>query len=98
MQAKEGSGRESVGFFNFQLLFNFICTCSFLRLGALIGVAPVNLPANFASMSVKELWGIYEEISKLLEAKMRAEKEVLEQRLITTARVGSVSPMRAGRS
>jgi DNA-binding protein H-NS len=43
----------------------------------------VNLPANFASMSVKELWGIYEEISKLLEAKMLAEKEVLKRRLIS---------------
>ena len=39
--------------------------------------------ANFASMSVKELWGIYEQISKLLEAKMLGEKEVLEQRLIS---------------
>ena len=46
---------------------------------------------NFASMSVKELWGIYEQISKLLEAKMLAEKEVLEQRLI------SLHPATAGR-
>ena len=37
--------------------------------------------ANFASMSVEELWEIYEEISKLLEAKMLAEKEMLEGRL-----------------
>ena len=37
--------------------------------------------ANFASMSVEELWEIYEEISKLLEAKMLAEKKVLERRL-----------------
>ena len=39
--------------------------------------------ANFASMSVEELWEIYEEISKLLEAKMLAEKKMLEQRLIS---------------
>ena len=45
-------------------------------------VAPVNLPANFASMSVDELWEIHEEISKLLEAKMLAEKKMLERRLI----------------
>ena len=37
--------------------------------------------ANFASMSVEELWEIYEEISKLLEAKMLAEKKVIERRL-----------------
>ena len=37
--------------------------------------------ANFASMSVEELWEIYEEISKLLEAKMLAEKKKLERRL-----------------
>ena len=34
-------------------------------------------------MSVEELWGIHEEISKLLEAKMLAEKKRLEQRLIS---------------
>ena len=39
--------------------------------------------ANFASMSVEELWGIHEEISKLLEAKLLAEKKMLEQRLIS---------------
>ena len=39
--------------------------------------------ANFASMSVEELWDIYEEISKLLEAKLLAEKTLLEQRLIS---------------
>jgi hypothetical protein len=43
----------------------------------------MSLPANFASMSVEELWGIHEEISKLLEAKMLAEKKMLEQRLIS---------------
>jgi hypothetical protein len=43
----------------------------------------VKLPANFASMSVDELWEIHEEISKLLEAKMHAEKEKLELRLIS---------------
>ena len=37
--------------------------------------------ANFASMSVEELWEIYEEISKLLKAKMLAEKKMLERRL-----------------
>jgi hypothetical protein len=35
----------------------------------------------FASMSVDELWEIHEEISKLLEAKMLAEKKMLERRL-----------------
>jgi DNA-binding protein H-NS len=39
--------------------------------------------ANFASMSVEELWGIHEEISKLLKAKLLAEKKMLEQRLIS---------------
>ena len=39
--------------------------------------------ANLASMSVGELWEIHGEISKLLEAKILAEKEVLEQRLIS---------------
>ena len=39
--------------------------------------------ANFASMSVEELWGIHEEISNLLEAKILAEKKMLEQRLIS---------------
>ena len=43
----------------------------------------MKLPANFVSMSVEELWEIHEEISKLLEAKMLAEKKVLEQRLIS---------------
>jgi len=33
-------------------------------------------------MSVDELWEIHEEISKLLEAKMLAEKKMLERRLI----------------
>ena len=41
----------------------------------------MNLPANFASMSVQELWELREEISKLLEAKMLAEKKELERRL-----------------
>ena len=39
--------------------------------------------ANFVSMSVEELWEIHEEIAKLLEAKMLAEKKMLEQRLIS---------------
>jgi DNA-binding protein H-NS len=46
-----------------------------------MGVAPVNLPAKFASMSVEELWAIYEEISKLLETRLLAEKNMLEGRL-----------------
>ena len=46
-------------------------------------VAPVKLPANFASMSVDELWGIHEEISKLLKARMLAEKKKLERQLIS---------------
>ena len=37
--------------------------------------------ANFASMSVDELWEMHGEISKLLEAKMLAEKKMLERRL-----------------
>jgi DNA-binding protein H-NS len=41
----------------------------------------VDLPAHFASMSVDELWEIYEEISKLLEAKILAEKKMREGRL-----------------
>ena len=47
--------------------------------------------ANFASMSVEELWGIYGEISKLLEVKMLADKKMLEKRLI------SLRPATAGR-
>jgi DNA-binding protein H-NS len=39
--------------------------------------------ANFASMSVDELWEIHEEISKLLEAKILTEKKMLERRLIS---------------
>ena len=50
--------------------------------GLFSGVAPVIRETNFASMSVEELWEIYEEISKLLEAKMLAEKKMLERRLI----------------
>jgi DNA-binding protein H-NS len=46
-------------------------------------VAPVVRKTNFASMSVDELWEIYEEISKLLEAKMLAEKKKLERQLIS---------------
>jgi ribosome maturation factor RimP len=34
--------------------------------------------ANFGSMTVDELWELHEEISKLLEAKMLAEKKMLE--------------------
>ena len=37
--------------------------------------------ANFASMSVEDLWETREEISNLLEAKLLAEKKMLEQRL-----------------
>ena len=33
--------------------------------------------ANFASLSVEELWGIYGEISKLLEVKMLADKKIV---------------------
>jgi DNA-binding protein H-NS len=47
--------------------------------------------ANFASMSVEKLWGIHEEISNLLEAKMLADKKMLEQRLM------SLRPATAGR-
>ena len=38
--------------------------------------------ANFASMSVEELWKIYEEISDRLEAQKLAEKKILERRLV----------------
>ena len=41
------------------------------------------IKANLASMSVGELWEIHEEISKILETKLLAEKKVLEQRLIS---------------
>ena len=34
--------------------------------------------AAFASMSVEELWEIYEEISKLLEAKIHSEQKKLD--------------------
>jgi uncharacterized small protein (DUF1192 family) len=43
------------------------------------GVARVKLPANFASMSVDELWDIYEELVELLQAKILAEKAMLER-------------------
>ena len=39
--------------------------------------------AHFVSMSVEELWEFHEEISKLLEAKMLAEKKILDDRLIS---------------
>ena len=39
----------------------------------------MKLPANFASMSVDELWEIYEELVELLMAKILAEKKMLEQ-------------------
>jgi DNA-binding protein H-NS len=51
----------------------------------------VKLPANFASMSVDELWEIHEEILKLLEAKILAEKKMLEGRL------NSLSPAKTDR-
>ena len=35
--------------------------------------------ANFASMSVDELWEMHGEISKLLQAKILAEKAMLER-------------------
>ena len=41
----------------------------------------MNFLANFASMSVDELWEIHEDISKRLEAKILAEKKKLELRL-----------------
>jgi len=36
---------------------------------------------DFAAMSDEDLWELYEEISKLLEAKILTEKKVLESRL-----------------
>ncbi len=41
----------------------------------------MNFLANFASMSVDELWEIHEEISTRLEAKMLAKRKMLELRL-----------------
>ena len=39
----------------------------------------MKLPAKFASMTVDELWEVYEEILNLLEAKMLAEKKMLKR-------------------
>lgn len=39
--------------------------------------------ADFRAESIDELWAIYGEISKILEAKMIAKKETLERRLVT---------------
>ena len=39
----------------------------------------MRLPANFASMSVDDLWEVYEELLELLEAKILAEKALLER-------------------
>ena len=39
----------------------------------------MKLPANVASTSVEELWEIYEELVELLEAKIVAEKEMIER-------------------
>ena len=39
----------------------------------------MKLPAKLASLTVDELWEIYEEILKLLEAKMLAEKKKPER-------------------
>ena len=39
--------------------------------------------ADFGSMSIDELWQAYEEISQVLKAKMVAEKETLEHRLVS---------------
>ena len=60
-------------------------------------VASVSLPVNFASMSVDELWRIHEEISKLLEAKILAEKKTLEQRLISRLRPAAAGRLKARR-
>ena len=38
---------------------------------------------DFGSMSINELWDVYEELSKVLKAKMVAEKQTLEQRLFS---------------
>jgi hypothetical protein len=59
----------------------------------------VSLLANFASMSVAELWEIHEEISKRLEAKILAEKKKLELRFNSlhpakTDRPNAVVPIR----
>ena len=37
--------------------------------------------ADFVLMSVDQLWEIYEEISEILQAKILAEKKMLERRL-----------------
>ena len=54
----------------------------------------MSLPANFASMSVDELWELHEEISKLLEAKILAKKKMLELRLIRSATCQDRPPKR----
>jgi DNA-binding protein H-NS len=38
---------------------------------------------DFGSMSIEELWEVYEQISEVLRAKMIAEKETLEHRLVS---------------
>ena len=47
--------------------------------------------ANFASMSVDELWELQKKISKLLEAKMLAKKKMLDDRL-SRLRPGKTDP------
>ena len=46
--------------------------------------------ANFASMSIDELWEIHQEISKLLEAKMLAEKK--NEKKIAERQLNSLHP------
>jgi DNA-binding protein H-NS len=43
----------------------------------------VSKKTDFGSMSINELWNVYEEISQVLKAKMVAEKETLEHRLVS---------------
>ncbi len=40
-----------------------------------------SVPMNFEEMSVDELWKLREEVSRVLEGKLNAEKKKLEQRL-----------------
>jgi DNA-binding protein H-NS len=55
----------------------------------------MNLPANFASMSVEELWKMHEEIAKRLEAKMLAEKaKILAEKKMLERRLNRLQPDR----
>ena len=62
---------------------NSIRSTSSRSWGLVFGVTPVTKKTDFGSMSIDELWELYEEISGVLKAKMVAEKETLERRLVS---------------